>query len=50
MGLKLAHFSNFAQGAAKVPGAVRTAYNVGKKIYGFAQAAAPVVAAAAALL
>ena len=49
MGLKLAHFSNFAQGAAKVAGAVRPAYNVGKKIYGFAQAAAPVVATAAAL-
>ena len=50
MGLKLAHFSNFAQGAAKVAGAVSTTYNVGKKIYGFAQAAAPVVSTAAALL
>ena len=34
MGLKLAHFSNFAHGAAKVAGAVSMAYNVGKKIYG----------------
>ena len=50
MGLKLAHFSNFAHGAAKVAGAVSTAYNVAKKIYGFAQAAAPVVATVAALL
>ena len=50
MGLKLAHFSNFAQGAAKVAGAVSTAYNVGKRIYCFAQSAAPVVATAAALL
>ena len=50
MGLELAHFSNFAQGAATVAGAVSTAYDVGKKICGFAQAAAPVVAAAAALL
>ena len=50
MGLKLALVSNFAQGAAKVEGAVSTAYNVGKEIYGFAQAAAPVFATAAALL
>ena len=50
MGRKLAHFSNFAHGAAKEAGAVSTAYNDGKKIYGFAQAAAPVVATVAALL
>jgi hypothetical protein len=35
---------------AKVVGALHTAYQIGKGVYGLAQTAAPYVAAAAALL
>lgn len=39
-----------ARTAARVAGAVHTAYQVGKGLYGLAQAAAPYAAAAASLL